>query len=258
MNCKNCDSSLRTDYSFCPDCGAKVIRNRITAKNLWYDVVERYFNLDNTFLRTVLHLFTQPEIVIGGYINGIRKKYLNPISYLGIAITLSGVIVFIIQKFYGEAISFDNQANSAAFTKKWGEFAFDYNAFMFLLYFPALAIPAYLLLNKVKYNLSEYVLVFVYTMSHYSIVTFGISLGVLLINAESYMGYGQISLLAMLVYNLYVVQRINKFNVGAFIGRGLLFTFLVTIFFFVLIIGLLIFLLIIGFFELSDFAPQVA
>ena len=120
MNCKNCQNTLRTDYSYCPDCGARVIRNRITAKNLWYDVVERYFNLDNTFLRTILHLFTQPEIVIGGYINGIRKKYLNPISYLGIAVTLSGALVFIVQKFYGNAINFENQANNAAFAKKMG------------------------------------------------------------------------------------------------------------------------------------------
>ena len=37
MQCRNCGTSLRTDYSFCPDCGAKVIRNRITIKNLLYD-----------------------------------------------------------------------------------------------------------------------------------------------------------------------------------------------------------------------------
>ena len=93
MQCKNCGNQLRTDYSYCPNCGAKVIRNRITVKNLWFDIVDRYFNLDNTFLKTFLHLFTKPQIVIEGYINGIRRKYLNPISYLGISLTLSGFLV---------------------------------------------------------------------------------------------------------------------------------------------------------------------
>ncbi len=94
MTCKNCDARLRTDYLYCPACGAKVIRNRITIKNLWTDFLERYFNLDNTFIRTLVHLTTKPEVVIEGYLQGIRRKYLNPISYMGIAITLSGLIVF--------------------------------------------------------------------------------------------------------------------------------------------------------------------
>ncbi len=45
MICKNCENSLQTDYSFCPDCGAKVIRNRLTIKNLLSDFIERYFNV---------------------------------------------------------------------------------------------------------------------------------------------------------------------------------------------------------------------
>ncbi|MCF7568510.1 hypothetical protein L3X37_09050 [Sabulilitoribacter arenilitoris] len=49
MNCRNCNNTLRTDFSFCPDCGSKIIRNRLTPKSLTYDFLERYFNLDNTF-----------------------------------------------------------------------------------------------------------------------------------------------------------------------------------------------------------------
>ena len=98
MTCKNCDARLRTDFLYCPACGAKVIRNRITVKNLWVDFLERYFNLDNTFIRTFVHLFTKPEVVIEGYLQGIRRKYLNPISYIGIALTLSGIIVFLMAR----------------------------------------------------------------------------------------------------------------------------------------------------------------
>lgn len=255
MNCKNCENTLRTDYSFCPDCGAKVIRNRITIKNLWYDVIERYFNIDNTLLRTILHLFTKPEAVIDGYIKGTRKKYLNPISYFGIALTISGILVFIMQRFYGDALDFSGQT-TGSFAKKWGEIVFDYNAFFFLLYFPVLAIPAYLLLNKIKYNLAEYVLVFVYTMSHFSIVTFFISLSILVSNSSNYMTYSQWTLLLMLVYNMYVAQRLNRYKAPEILWRGAVFSILVTVFFFMVIMALMIVLLVIGVFELKDFAPQ--
>lgn len=82
MDCKNCNNSLPIACSYCPDCGAKVIRNRLTLKNLWSDVTERFFNLDNTILKTFLHLCTTPDVVIQGYISGVRKKYMNPIGYL--------------------------------------------------------------------------------------------------------------------------------------------------------------------------------
>ncbi|WP_281542620.1 DUF3667 domain-containing protein [Maribacter aestuarii] len=109
MECKNCSNQLRTDYSFCPDCGAKVIRNRLTVKNLWYDATERFFNVDNTFLITFKHLFTKPDEVIAGYINGVRKKYLNPISYFTIAITMGGLFVYLMSEFFPDALSYQFQ-----------------------------------------------------------------------------------------------------------------------------------------------------
>lgn len=120
MNCKNCANSLQTDYSFCPDCGAKVIRNRLTIKNLLSDITERYFNLDNTFLRTFLHLFTKPDVVINGYVNGTRRKYLNPISYFGIALMLAGFLMFFMRKVFDFEMDLDafDQGMNPEFTKK--------------------------------------------------------------------------------------------------------------------------------------------
>ena len=106
MNCKNCEGSLRTDYSYCSNCGAKVIRNRLTIKNLWYDVTERFFNVDNTFLKTFLHLFSKPEVVVDSYVKGVRKRYLNPIAYFTIALTLSGILLYILKKFFLKDIDF--------------------------------------------------------------------------------------------------------------------------------------------------------
>ena len=147
MNCKNCDNTLRTDYSFCPDCGAKVIRNRITVKNLWYDAVERFFNIDNTFLITFKNLFTNPDKVIVGYINGVRKKYLNPISYFTIAVMLGGLVLFLNKQFFPEAMDYqfssmnmeemsDSDKIGIELTKKVQDYLLEYQNLFYVLMLP--------------------------------------------------------------------------------------------------------------------------
>ncbi len=107
MNCKNCKTALQADDHFCHSCGAKIMRNRLTFKNLWEDLNERVLNLDNNLFRTIKDMFIRPELVIEGYISGVRKKYMDPISYLGVALTLSGIILFILRKYYLDTINFD-------------------------------------------------------------------------------------------------------------------------------------------------------
>ncbi|MEN8799761.1 MAG: DUF3667 domain-containing protein, partial [Flavobacteriaceae bacterium] len=100
MECKNCQHTEAEAFDFCPSCGAKVIRNRLTLKNLSADIAERVFDIDNTFARTFMQLFSRPDHVIDSYIQGIRKRYLNPIGYFGIAITLSGILLLLMRRFF--------------------------------------------------------------------------------------------------------------------------------------------------------------
>ena len=94
MNCKNCKTTLEESDDYCRNCGGKVIRNRLTIKSLFHHFSETYFNYDNKLLRTFLTLFSKPEEVIVGYINGTRKKYVDVIGYFALAITLSGLQIF--------------------------------------------------------------------------------------------------------------------------------------------------------------------
>ncbi|WP_027064647.1 MULTISPECIES: DUF3667 domain-containing protein [Maribacter] len=182
MDCKNCQNNLRTDYSYCPDCGAKVIRNRLTVKNLWYDATERFFNIDNTFLITFKHLFTKPDEVIGGYINGVRKKYLNPISYFTIAITLGGLFVYVYTEFFPKALDFDFLYQSGDsmteaekmgqnFQKQWNTYLFKYQSLAYIAMLPFLALISRLVfINKKQFNLSEHFVINIYAYSQMSIL----------------------------------------------------------------------------------------
>lgn len=147
MECKNCARPMRSDHSYCSNCGAKVIRNPLTIKNLWYDITERYFNVDNTFLKTFWHLFSKPDVVIEGYINGVRKKYLNPISYYGIALTLTGLLFFFIREFFMEQTSLE-WMTSGSNSSSVGEETFD-NTIKYQSIISVLSIPLYALFSKI-------------------------------------------------------------------------------------------------------------
>ncbi|GAB4514298.1 MAG: hypothetical protein Tsb004_22290 [Allomuricauda sp.] len=256
MTCKNCDARLRTDYLYCPACGAKVIRNRITIKNLWTDFLERYFNLDNTFIRTVLHLTTTPEVVIEGYLQGIRRKYLNPISYMGIAITLSGLIVFLMVK-SGDAMNFDmlNNNVSTRYQEKLMDFILDYQALIFLLFVPMMTIAGWLCFDQKRYNFAERTIIFMYALAHYSLVIFLPSIIVLFFIPEQYFIFSFLGILFMVVYTTYVIIRISKSRGVALIARLLLFYFILLILYFAFSIALPLFLLLIGELKVEDFLP---
>lgn len=254
MECKNCDNSLRSDYTYCSNCGAKIIRNRLTFKNLLYDVTERYFNVDNTFLKTFLHLFIKPEIVVGGYIQGIRKKYLNPISYLGIALTLSGLLLFFLRKYalpkidleaFGESLKLET-------TRKILNASLDISSFTFLLYIPLIALAGWLIFNKRSHNVSEYAVTAIYSLAHYSITTFPISLGLCLLVPENYLSYSFVFIAIMALYITYVVNRIHGKN----LGKSLLFLVIFGLGFFMVGIFLNIMFLITGVLTFQDLIPQ--
>lgn len=257
MTCLNCNSHLRLEYRFCPVCGARTAVRRITFKALIADFTDRLFNLDNSVVRTFTGLFVRPEAVIGGYLSGLRKRYLNPVSYLGIALTLSGLIIFLIQRFYKENIDFTGGVESAnpEFSAKWADIVFDFNALFFLMFLPMLALPAYLLLNKVRYNLAEYTVAFIYVLAHFNIVSFPVSMITLLIDPNHYLAVSQPMQGLMLVYCLFVLWRLNRYRAGAFAGRALAYLLMAAFLFFLFIVGLLIVLFATGVFQWSDFTP---
>jgi hypothetical protein len=257
MECKNCSNPLRTDFDFCPGCGAKVIRNRLTFKNLWYDISERYFDLDNTFFRTFIHLFTKPEQVVDGYVSGIRRRYLNPVSYLGIALTLSGLTIFLMQKFFDVKMDLDvfNQGVNPEFYQKIMPIAMDFSSLVFVLLIPIFGLSGWLTFNKQGYLFSEYLVIFLYALAQWSIVSFPISLLILFISPQDYLMLSTIMLPLMIIYSIYVMQSINKFSKTQFILRMILFLILAVIGYFGLIIAFYILLFALGTITIEDFRP---
>ncbi len=258
MRCKNCEHSLRTDYSYCPNCGAKVIRNRITFRNLWYDIIERYFNLDNTFLKTFIHLLKKPELVIEGYIYGTRRKYLNPIGYIAIALTLSGISLFIMKNYAWDKIDFDGIGGrmSSEAVQKIMNFSLDYNSFIYLMYVPIIAMVGYLTFNKKNYFLSEHLVASLYILANFSILSFFFSTIFLLVSPENYFQSSFLVIAFIMIYSIYVYARVSNFGLSKNIIRGFAYFALFTIGFFGVSISLNIIMLVLGVIEPKDLLPK--
>ena len=102
MNCKNCNTEITEKINYCPQCGARIIKNRLTPTILVNQLNEEVLSLDNKFLATFIDLFKRPERVIDGFIFGLRKRYLNVITYYAISLSLLGLQIFILKSFFPE------------------------------------------------------------------------------------------------------------------------------------------------------------
>jgi hypothetical protein len=227
MTCKNCQGTLRTDFLYCPGCGAKAQVKRLTFKNLFSDVLERFFDLDNTFYRTLNKMTLRPEEVIGSYIEGVRRRYLNPMSYLGIALGVSGFLYFLMQRVAWDALSFDfmEAGNSNAASQKIVDASMEFSNFFFLILIPITALCGYLSFNRRDYNLPEHLVTAIYSLAHLAIITFPLSVVILLIIPEKYMGYAFLNVLLMLGFILFVLIRLHRYSTGITLIRMAVFTF---------------------------------
>lgn len=262
INCKNCDTQLTPESDYCNSCGGRVVRNRLTLKNLFEHLSETFFNYDNKLLRTCIDLFKTPETVISGYINGTRKKYVNPISFFGLAITLSGLLLFLIKKFFKDSVFpkdvFQNKENEIAVQKMMesiSDFTLEYSSLLFSILIPLAAIISMIVFLNKKYNFTEHMVIYLYSLSLYSLLSSVLSLFILLIAPERYLTLAYILYAFILIYHIYALKRLFMLSAKQVVLKTLLFIVLG----FVAYIGISILMAIImfatGIINLQDFVP---
>ncbi|WP_439153169.1 DUF3667 domain-containing protein [Winogradskyella sp.] len=260
MNCKNCHTELLQEDDYCRKCGGKVIRNRLSFKNLFEHLSETFFNYDNKLLRTFVQLIKNPEDVIVGYIDGVRKKYINPISFFGLSLTLSGLSIFILKKFYIEHLDFSNlfegvKASQDIMNATSGG-VLEYNSLFYSFLIPLMAFVSWITFLDKKLNFTEHIIIYLYSMSLLSIFSVIVGQIVLLVTPSSYLIYSMSFWLIMLVYHSYALKRIFKLSLGNLILKTII---AIAIFFMAyMIISILVFIimLITGAVNLDDFRPK--
>ncbi len=245
-NCKNCGQQVES-HNFCPDCGAKKITKRITFKNLISEFVDRFLNLDNSFIKTFTHLFTKPEEVIDGYIHGLRKRYVNAFGYFAITITITGFYSFIVKDRLKEIMSFgDFSEQQAEIQSSVFDTTLQYQSILSFLMIPILALLSRLVfLNYKKYNLTEHFVIYLYGYSH----IVGVMAFVLLpltFMVDSFMIVGLVQFPVYIIYMAYVLKRLYEISLKKILIKTLLFLIYGGILYFIIIIISVIFMIMSG------------
>ncbi len=224
MTCKNCHETLINTQNYCTVCGAKVIRHRLTFKHLWAEFVEKVLNIDNTLFRTYRTLWTKPEAVINGFIEGQRKKYFNVFSYFAVAISLAGFQLFILRKFYPEAFDITALVADQKITNAPNvDWVYDYYSILALLNLPFYALLAKLtFLGLKKYNYVEHLVINTYIIAQYTITTFFIIIALVVLGVNYFLA-GNLSAILLIFYVSYCYKRLYPLSLKQLFLRILLF-----------------------------------
>ncbi len=89
--CANCDAPMHGPY--CGVCGQHALDgNRLTFKALWGEFRRRFLHLEHGLLLTLRHMTFKPGHVIGRYLRGERKRYVNPLGFVVMATAFNLVV----------------------------------------------------------------------------------------------------------------------------------------------------------------------
>ncbi|WP_164510842.1 DUF3667 domain-containing protein [Nonlabens xiamenensis] len=131
---------------------------------------ERYLGTDNVFLKTLVDLFIRPHKVINGYINGQRKTYVNPASFYFISLTLIGLQVFLLKRFFPELLGLNGLSDQKNIFQLMN-FFYDYMGLLTSIFIPAYALTGWIVfLDIKKFNFAEHIVFYIYVLGWFNIV----------------------------------------------------------------------------------------
>jgi hypothetical protein len=207
-------------------CGAKVIRNRLTFKNLISHFSEQFLNYDNKFIQTIYSLIIRPEDIINNYVQGTRKKFINPINFFAISLSISGVYLFILRKFFPNVMDFSSLVQGEQqqkVTQEFANFVSDYNSLFYFALVPLLALISRIVFFKNKFNYTEHIVIYLYSMSLGAIATIVIAVFILIIKPELLISFSMYSNLGLVLFHSYLLKKVFQLNRKQVILKTLLF-----------------------------------
>jgi hypothetical protein len=108
INCKNCNALL--SGNFCSNCGQKTDTHRITFGHFLHEFFHAFTHTDKGILLLMKALVIRPGYVAKEYLDGKRKKYFNPLTFL---VILSSAYAYVSYKTgYFEALTGFNRPTS--------------------------------------------------------------------------------------------------------------------------------------------------
>lgn len=155
MNCKNCDAVV--DTKFCPNCGQKAETHRLTIGHIAHEFVHLLTHAEMGIIFLVKKLLFHPGTVAKEYVEGKRKKYTNPISFLMLTTAVGAYISF--KSGYYQALSkpVNGGEKIPAYIRETIEISINDGKFLGLFLIPPLyASLSWIFFWRPRYNFAEH------------------------------------------------------------------------------------------------------
>ena len=202
------------------------------------DISQNIFGWDNKFFLTIRKLIITPQEILGEYLNGIRKKYTNPITFFAIGMALSIFIFNTFDEAYikmslettkaqnewfsenlgGQYKSIKYQQESLELNEKMQKGFLKYFNLISLLLLPLYAFIAFLVYRK-PYNYAEHLTVTTFIQGF----SFFVSSILFLIAIKTSPYLYSVSVLFLMFFYCYVYGKLYQLTVGQSILKFLIF-----------------------------------
>lgn len=254
MNCKNCNYEIGESARFCPNCGAKVVNQRLQFRQMMADMFRNLIGMDNNYVRTLKMMLLSPQVVFTDYLGGVRKRYFAPFGFFAIGAALA---LFVFNQFSEHYIAMSTGMSEAQvemiddtiepekkmdsedvqaqmeLNEKIQRFMLRYfNLFSFLL-LPIYSLMGFIVYRK-PYNFAEHLVANAYMQGVtflFGVVFFLLSL---MINPTLYTG----SIVLVIFYYTYAYGKWYRLSIGKSLLKLLLFL--------LLLVGMAAILLLVG------------
>lgn len=147
---------------YCSHCGEKALVERITFQFIRDEVLYFFTHLKKGFLFTTLSMIVRPGRTVKNYIEGKRKPYQPPVSYVLIWIAAYILLLYWIQKMFGEnaAIDYKEYFGPSATT----QFAISHLGLVLVVLIPVQTLYLWLLVTKKYYYYFETMIAILYSL----------------------------------------------------------------------------------------------
>ncbi len=230
MYCLNCNQPLTENQNFCSQCGARIVKNRLTLRWYFSEVSNSVFKMDNKLFKTFKMLVIDPSAVVIGYIQVVRKRYIDPLRFLLIALFFSGIYVYLLRNGYLGEMNYNlisssqNEAfDTNKFMQRYMNVVYDYYNIIMFMSIPFLAVISKIVFYNIKsFNLVEHLVLYTYTYSFCSVFGFLFSALNLLFKMDITL-YSLFNLLVYILYHIFALKKIFNLNGKQITLKTLLF-----------------------------------
>ncbi len=177
-DCVNCGKPH--EFEYCPYCSQKKAVGRLGFRVFFDDLQDKLIGFDSKFGHTFTELFYRPGFVAKSYIEGNRVRYVGPVGYYLIMLT---VFVLLIEILNVDMISYTQAQTSLFQTSELSEeqmeqqqylqgLIFSNFKFASFFFFPFFLFATALLFRKSKFNLLETSVLVLYTLAHSQVLNY--------------------------------------------------------------------------------------